>query len=459
MLIGVLVLIQCLSLVGVQGSFCLFRRSPGQIRVALRGPNGITISWRTTGTFGFNDTPKPQVKYWTSETANSPTLSSIGTSRNYNLLSFFHDVPLLNLSPSTKYYYRIVESSVGCVRESDQHSFVTPPVVGSSQPVQMTYVADLGNDNLLNGGGSTRTMKALREIAPSTSFFIHPGDISYADDYGVLLPFEFYEEAWNKWQDNMEEITSNNIYMTGPGNHEVTCFQLSDAICPDNYKNFSAYLHRFRMPGEESGGFKNLWYSFDYGMVHVIFINTETDFPNAPAGPGTTLNGGHFKGLTEQLRWLKNDLEQAVANRNQVPWIIVTGHRPFYSSNPQFPAFSDNCVACRDAFQSLFFQYNVDFYLSAHIHWYERLFPTDQSGNPVSNDYNNPSGPIYIVNGAGGAPEGAAQVKSAISASAKIVTGFGYSRLEFQDSSNVRLSFYSSDKLAELDSVQIIRHH
>lgn len=89
MLIGLFVLIQCLSLLEVGQSFCLHLQSPRQIRVALRGPNGITISWKTNGFFGINDTPKPQVKYWTSETANSPTLSSIGTSRNYNLFFIF----------------------------------------------------------------------------------------------------------------------------------------------------------------------------------------------------------------------------------------------------------------------------------------------------------------------------------------------------------------------------------
>jgi len=318
----------------------------------------------------------------------------------------------------------------------------------------------LGNNNLINGGGASRTIAALGEVAASTNFFVHNGDISYADDYGLLLPFEFYEQAWNNFQNALSGITAKNIYMTGPGNHEVTCFQLGDSFCQNSFaRNFSAYLNRFRMPGDESGGYKNLWYSFDYGLVHVVVINTETDFPDAPSGPGTTLNGGNFQGLTGQLNWLQNDLQNANNNRGQVPWIIVTGHRPFYGSAPQFPAVPGNCAPCASAFIPLILQYNVDFYIGAHVHWYERLFPIDANGNPVASDYINSPGFIHITNGAGGAAEGAAQVQSTIPASAKIVTGYGYSKLEIKDASNARLSFFSSDSNQEADAVNIVRNH
>jgi hypothetical protein len=46
------------------------------------------------------------------------------------------------------------------------------------------------------------------------------------------------------------------------------------------------------MPNEESGGTDNLWYSYDYGMAHFIQIDTETDFPHSPMGPGTYYNAG-----------------------------------------------------------------------------------------------------------------------------------------------------------------------
>jgi hypothetical protein len=459
MLFALFIVVQLISLAQVHGSFCIFPRPPNQLRVALRGPNGVTVSWRTDGNLGSNDTPQPQVEYSTSSTLANKILSPIGTTSNYAKSSFFHNVALLNLAPSTKYYYRIL-ASPRCVLQSDIHSFTTAPVAGNPNPINITLVGDLGNDNLLNLGAASRTIKALGEAAKNTHFFVHAGDISYADDYGLGVPFSFYEQSWNKWQRDTGKLTADNFYMTGPGNHEVTCAIIGDIFCLNsNYKNFSAYLHRFRMPGDESGGYKNLWYSFDYGIVHYVIINTETDFPDAPSGPGTLLNGGNFQGLTGQLNWLEADLQGAVANRAQVPWIVVSGHRPFFGSLPKLPALPGNCDSCRVAFEPLIRKYNVDFYVAGHVHWYERLYPTDADGNPLAQDYNNRPGPIHIINGAGGAPEGKASVKTAISASAKIVSGFGYARLELKDASNARLSFVDSKTLQEVDSVDILRHH
>jgi len=290
--------------------------------------------------------------------------------------------------------------------------------------------------------------------------FVHSGDIAYADDYGLGIPPELYEPAWNKWQDNMEEVTADNIYMTAPGNHEVTCFQLGDSFCLTNTnRNFSAYANRFRMPGDESGGYKNLWYSFDYGIAHIVVINTETDFPNAPAGPGTLLNGGNFQGLTGQLTWLEADLKNAIANRAQVPWIIVTGHRPFYGSLPKLPALPGNCDSCTAAFEPLILRYNVDFYFAGHIHWYERLYPIDANGNPLANNYDNQPGPIHVTNGAAGAPEGKASLQTAVSASAKVVSAYGYVQLNLKDASNAVLSFVDSSNNQVADSVNILRNH
>jgi hypothetical protein len=460
-----LIVFQCISL--TKSQLCnlfppVFKYSPGQLRVALRGANGVTVSWRTSGFYGSNDTPNPQVVYSTDSTLLGAVHSSVGTSSTYDKTSYFHNVALLNLSPSTKYYYRIVASSP-CVLQSNIQSFKTPPVTGVSNSINITLVGDLGINNLINFGGASATMKGLLQSAEKTHFFIHSGDISYADDYPLNSLTSPYETTWNSWQNSMTALTSNNIYMTAPGNHEATCFQESDFLCEllslNQYRNFSAYLNRFRMPGDESGGYKNMWYSFDYGLVHVVVINTETDFPNAPAGPGTTLNSGHFQGLTQQLSWFENDLQAANANRDQVPWILVTGHRPFYGSLPKFPAVPGNCDSCRLAFEPLIITYNVDFYFCGHVHWYERLYPIDANGNALATNYNNQSGPIHITNGAGGAAEGKASVKSTIAASAKIVSAYGYARLELKDASNARLSFVDSSTLQEVDSVNIFRQH
>jgi len=88
----------------------------------------------------------------------------------------------------------------------------------------------------------------------------------------------------------------------------------------------------------------------------------------------------------------------------------------------------------------------------------ELVYPIDPNRNPVATNYNNQPGPIHVTNGAGGAPEGKASVSTTISASAKIVSAYGYTRLELKDASNARLSFIDSSTLQEADSVDIVRN-
>jgi len=101
------------------------------------------------------------------------------------------------------------------------------------------------------------------------------------------------------------------------------------------------------------------WYSYDYGSMHFIQINTETDFPSSPMGPGTYYGAGPFG---NQLAWLEADLEAAAQNRKSVPWIVVSGHRPWYTSGGK-------CTACSAAFEALLVKYDVDIYFSGHVHW------------------------------------------------------------------------------------------
>ena len=119
-----------------------------------------------------------------------------------------------------------------------------------------------------------------------------------------------YESNWDLWQNWMNKIWTKVPYMTLPGNHEAACAEFdgpgnvltsylnNDEIntttaksgltyysCPPSQRNFTAYQHRFRMPGKESGGVGNMWYSFDYGLAHFISLDGETDFPYSPEYP------------------------------------------------------------------------------------------------------------------------------------------------------------------------------
>ncbi|KKK21526.1 hypothetical protein P175DRAFT_0478312 [Aspergillus ochraceoroseus IBT 24754] len=262
-----------------------------------------------------------------------------------------------------------------------------------------------------------------------------------------------YESNWDLWQQWLSPVTTKIPYMVMPGNHEAACAEfdgpgntltaylnhdisngtaakanLTYYSCPPSQRNFTAYQHRFHMPGDETGGVSNFWYSFDYGLAHFVSIDGETDYADSPewafqedvtgdeklptasetyitdSGPFGPVDGS-FKDTRSyaQYKWLKNDL--ASVDRKKTPWVFVMSHRPMYSS-----AYSSYEKHIRDAFEGLLLEYGVDAYFSGHIHWYERMWPLGANGTIDrqsiidKNTYraNNGKSVTHVVNGMAG---------------------------------------------------------
>lgn len=138
------------------------------------------------------------------------------------------------------------------------------------------------------------------------------------------------------------------------------------------------------MPGKETGGSGNMWYSFDYGLAHFIGLSSETDFAKSPSYPfaldlsknethptaeetyvtdsgpfGTVGNYSDTKTYA-QYKWLENDLK--CLDREKTPWVVVMGHRPMYST--QVSSYQTNI---RNAFEALLLKYGVDAYLAGFV--------------------------------------------------------------------------------------------
>ena len=224
------------------------------------------------------------------------------------------------------------------------------------------------------------------------------GDIAYADDSFGYHPFEFrYEHVYNGYMNWMQNISAKIPFMTVPGNHESECHS---PVCyifhnlSDNLANFTAYNTRFSMPSQESNGVESMWYSFNYGGIHFTMINTETDFPGAAeenhGDSGKTWPAGHFASNGTYMKWLEQDLSKANQERDKKPWIIAVGHRP--------------AVFILDTFSKLFRKYNVDMYISGHLHEYVRFLPTNNSIKS-KNHYHNINETTEIIVGSAGCDE------------------------------------------------------
>eukprot|EP01059_Diplonema_ambulator_P017833 TRINITY_DN29932_c0_g1_i1.p1 TRINITY_DN29932_c0_g1~~TRINITY_DN29932_c0_g1_i1.p1 ORF type:complete len:459 (+),score=168.54 TRINITY_DN29932_c0_g1_i1:46-1422(+) len=356
--------------------------TPEQIHLAFQGqdangnPSGMNVAWYT------KEKTDAVVTYGTDR--NSLTMSATGLTNEYHLgHGFHHNADMVNLTPNTTYYYQ-----VGTDEKSAVYTFKTAPATSNFVPMSISIFGDMGwlgsaeRPMRLDVGGlkknwsavpTRQTMEKLR-LQGEIEWVWHLGDIGYADDaFGHDVVGGLYEEAYNGFMNWMQNLSANSAYMVSVGNHESECHSPECVVDPATglqLNNFSAYTHRWHMPAKSSGGVSNMWYSWNYGNIHFVSINTETDFPNAPEethGDSGIFPAGGFGRPGEYMAWLEADLKAAHEARtsgapNARKWIVAGGHRP--------------CCGEIPGVQELFDKYEVDLYLSGHAHTYARSVRT-----------------------------------------------------------------------------------
>ncbi|OCK75430.1 acid phosphatase [Lepidopterella palustris CBS 459.81] len=321
-----------------------------------------------------------------------------------------------------------------------------------------------------------------------------------------------YESNWDLWQQWINSLSTKIPYMVLPGNHEAACGEfdgpnnvmtaylnngkanssapksnLTYYSCPPSQRNYTAYQHRFRMPGAESGGVGNFWYSFDYGLAHFVAIDGETDFAYSPewpferdtgsaaklptpgqtfitdSGPFGAINGNWTDNKAyEQYQWLAKDL--ASVDRKKTPWVIAMSHRPMYSS--QVSSYQKHV---REAFEGLLLENGVDAYLSGHIHWYERLYPLGTNGlidtSSIVNKntyYTNPGKSMtHIINGMAGNIESHSTLSTGHSplniTNVLDQTHYGFSTLTIHNATTLTWKFIRGDGEGDGDKLTLLK--
>lgn len=411
-------------------------RDPQQIHLAFAGQDAgsaMTVSWAT-----FSRLEDPQV--WLADTADAVEASPVDGDQltlvvdsysgdddgaGYSLYSYHATVS--GLQPQTEYFYQVGSAA----SRSNVSSFVTArsPLQATDEGAnsgdadvdasafEVLIYGDFGAD-----ANAEYTRAYLGNLSRPIDFVFHIGDVAYADNAWLSLSTflgDFYEELYNQWMNSLAPVLTNVPYMVLVGNHEAECHSPSCFFAPESvqrrWSNYSAFNSRFRMPSNESGGARNMWYSFDHGPVHFVALSTETDFANAPRN--TFLEGDEFSDyghFGDQLAWLENDLKAANASRQATPWVVVGMHRAMYTllASDADGKPTGTSAALQAAFEELFIKYAVDVVVAGHVHAYERHYPIargERVADGVSADgsvYASPKAPVYIVTGAAGNSEG-----------------------------------------------------
>ena len=128
----------------------------------------------------------------------------------------------------------------------------------------------------------------------------------------------------------------------------------------DSTTESGPYYDIFSLPRNgEAGGVASgteAYYSFDYGNIHFVCLNSETD----PSPDGA------------MMTWLEADLAA-----NDKEWIIAFWHRPPYSRGSANSDTDSRQIALRQNAVPLLERYGVDLVLTGHTHAYERSYLID----------------------------------------------------------------------------------
>ena len=266
-----------------------------------------------------------------------------------------HEAPLSGLAPSTRYTYDVFMSNVDVT--AGQDAFTTAPPTGTGT-VRFIAFGDSGV------GSTAQRQLAVQMESEPFDLAIHTGDVAYGT--ANMIGGGSYAQ-YDDWVFGIYRswLRSHPISPT-IGNHDEE-IGLARAyrdvfVLPDNGATsaFPDHAERF--------------YSFDYGPVHFVVLDTELAFTDTNRRQA-------------QLAWLEADLSST-----SQPWRIVTVHKPPYSAS----AAHGSDLAVRQAFSPLFERYGVQLVMSGDDHNYERTVPLrafTSNGTAVT----------YVVTGGGGA--------------------------------------------------------
>jgi acid phosphatase type 7 len=254
---------------------------------------------------------------------------------------------IAGLRPGTEYSYRI-RSASGELTAGSDFTFRTP---GTGQPFRFLAVGDSGT-----GSAAQRELADLmRRDRPA--LVVHTGDIAY--------PSATFRNLKSKYLDIYQAQMRRVPFFPSLGNHDYW----------DNGEPVCRQLHD--LPRATAAGEAGLYYSFDWGDVHFVALDSNRPLERAAHG------------ADDMLRWLEADLATT-----KKFWRVAFFHHPPYAAGPNW---SDPLSRLAEAkLAPILERFGVPLVLNGHEHNYQRTYP--MRGGRTSS-----GGTVYLTTGGGGA--------------------------------------------------------
>lgn len=323
--------------------------SAAEAQQVIRGPylqllrtDGVTVCFRT-------DQPAvARITYGTDMNNLDRTQDGAGVETD-------HFVTLSGLQPYTKYYYTV--GTQGQVLEGPDTSqfFITSLETGSTKPMRIWAIGDFGKGNTQQG--EVRSSYVDYSKDKHTDVWLWLGDNAYNDGTD-----QEYQDKVFSGPNGYETILPNMPFWPTPGNHDyqipcqLPCFTQDPTTIQIPYYDIVHVPTQAEAGGQPSQ--TEIFYSFDYGNVHFISINSEayawTNDPNSIL-----------------FDWIEADLDS-----NKQEWTIAFWHQPPYSkgSHDSDDFFELLMAAMRENVAPVMEKHGVDIVVSGHSHVYERSF-------------------------------------------------------------------------------------
>lgn len=269
--------------------------------------------------------------------------------------TYIHTAAVTDLKPGTAYEYRVGAGD----KRSDWQSFHT----AQGHDFKALIFPDSQSSDYSVWAATAQPAWQRNQDA---QFFINMGDLV---DNGQ----DHYQ--WNAWFDVVGDMIARIPVVPLLGNHE-TYDKDWKVRMPE------AYLHLFALPRIDMEKYQNQFYSFDYGDVHFVVLNTQSQ-ELADFEPSLD---------EDEVAWFKEDMAKTTKK-----WKIVLMHK-----DPLQYGFANRPQPREEGFSPegrlwmpLFDQYGVDAVLSAHLHTY-------RDRGHIRNFQRDESGPLYLITGVAG---------------------------------------------------------